>query len=64
MCYRENGTVKFLETLPENVFRHNYSIEQIKKKWWEHFAVTQAYTFKCALEIIMFEYDNGKQFLS
>jgi hypothetical protein len=25
MCYGENGTVKFLETFPENVFRHNYS---------------------------------------
>jgi hypothetical protein len=29
MCYGENGTVKFLETLPENVFRHNYSMVQI-----------------------------------
>ena len=32
ICYGENGTVKFLETLPENVFRHNYSMAQIKKK--------------------------------
>jgi hypothetical protein len=23
MCYGENGTVKFLETLADNVFRHN-----------------------------------------
>jgi len=25
----ENGTVKFLETLADNVFRHNYSMMQI-----------------------------------
>jgi hypothetical protein len=25
MCYGENGTMKFLETLADNVFRHNYS---------------------------------------
>ena len=31
MCYGENGTVKFLETLPENVFRHNFPMVQIKK---------------------------------
>ena len=29
MCYGENGTVKFLETLADNVFRHNYSMMQI-----------------------------------
>jgi hypothetical protein len=28
MCYGENGTVKFFETLADNVFRHNY---------WEYF---------------------------
>jgi hypothetical protein len=27
MCYGENGTVKFLETLADNVFRHNYSMK-------------------------------------
>jgi hypothetical protein len=32
MCYGENGTVKFLETLPDNVFKHSYSVMQIKKK--------------------------------
>jgi hypothetical protein len=32
MCYGENGSVKFLETLADNVFRHCYSIMQIKKK--------------------------------
>jgi len=32
MCYGENGTVKFLETLADNVFTHNYSMMQIKKK--------------------------------
>ena len=32
MCYGENGTVKFLETLADNVFRHNYSMMQINKK--------------------------------
>jgi hypothetical protein len=29
MCYGKNGTVKFLETLADNVFRHNYSMMQI-----------------------------------
>jgi len=48
MCYRENGTVKFLETLTDNVCTHNYLMMQIKKKieLWEHFGVTQAYTLK------------------
>jgi transcriptional/translational regulatory protein YebC/TACO1 len=32
MCYGENGTVKFVETLADNVFRHNYSMMQILKK--------------------------------
>jgi hypothetical protein len=32
MCYAENGTVKFLEALADNVFTHNYSIMEIKKK--------------------------------
>jgi hypothetical protein len=29
MCYGENGTVKFLETLADNVFSHRYSMMQI-----------------------------------
>jgi hypothetical protein len=29
MCYGENGTVKFVEALADNVFRHNYSMMQI-----------------------------------
>ena len=29
MCYGENGTVKFLETLADNVCRHIYSMMQI-----------------------------------
>jgi hypothetical protein len=32
MRYGENDTVKFLETLPDNVFKHSYSVMQIKKK--------------------------------
>ena len=32
MYYRENGTVTFLETLADNVSRHNYSMMQIYKK--------------------------------
>jgi hypothetical protein len=28
MCNGENGTVKFLENLADNVFRHNYSMMQ------------------------------------
>jgi len=48
MCCGENGTVKFLETLADNVFRHNYSMMQILKKieLWENFGVTQVYTLK------------------
>jgi hypothetical protein len=48
MCYGENGKVKFLETLADNVFRHNYSMMQIKKKidLLENFEVTQVYTLK------------------
>jgi hypothetical protein len=29
MSYGENGTVKFFETLADDVFKHNYSIMQI-----------------------------------
>jgi hypothetical protein len=36
MCYGENGTVKFLETLEDNVYRHSYSIMQIKKLNYEN----------------------------
>jgi hypothetical protein len=32
MCYGDNGTVKFLETLADNVLSHNYSMMQILKK--------------------------------
>jgi hypothetical protein len=32
MCYGDNGTVKFLETLTDNAFSHNYSRMQIWKK--------------------------------
>jgi hypothetical protein len=39
MCYRENGTVKFLETLADNVFRHNYSMMQIKKRYAHLFLI-------------------------
>jgi len=48
MCYGENGMVKFLETLADSVFRHNYSMMQILKKidLWENFGVTQIYTLK------------------
>jgi len=52
MCYGENGTVKFLETLADNVFRDNYLMMQIKKKivLWENFGVTQAYTLNIVLK--------------
>ena len=48
MCYGEKGTVKFFETLADNVLKHNYSMMQIKKKmeWWENFRVTQVYHLK------------------
>ena len=29
MCYGENGTVTFFETLADNVFKHNYPMMQI-----------------------------------
>jgi hypothetical protein len=29
MCYGENGTVKFLENLADNIFSHRYSMMQI-----------------------------------
>ena len=32
MRYGENDTVKFLEALADNVFRHNYSMMRIEKK--------------------------------
>jgi hypothetical protein len=32
MGYGENGTVTFFETLTDDVFRHNYSMMQIKTK--------------------------------
>ena len=32
MGYGENGTVTFFETLADDVFRHNYSMMQIKTK--------------------------------
>ena len=32
MCDGENGTVKFFETLADNVFKHNYPMIQIFKK--------------------------------
>jgi len=48
MCYGESGTVKYFETLADNVFRHNYSMMQIKKiiERWEYIRVTQVYTLK------------------
>ena len=48
MCYGENGTVNVFETLADNVFKHNYSMNQIKKKWNDGniFRVTQVYTLK------------------
>jgi len=49
MWYGENGTLKFLEILADNVFRHKkYSMMQIKKKneQWEDFGVTHVYILK------------------
>ena len=45
MCYGETGTVKFLETLADNVFRHIYSMMQKKNDRWENDWVTKVYTF-------------------
>ena len=44
MYYGENGMVKFLETLADNVFRHNYSMMQIKKKIdrWKMFGLPRS----------------------
>jgi hypothetical protein len=39
MCYGENGTVKFVETLADNVFRHIYSMMHFFLiERWENFA--------------------------
>jgi hypothetical protein len=60
MCYGENGTVKFLETLVDNVFRPNYSMMQIKKnfakfKFQKHqnisFVFHTIMTLKCCVAI-------------
>jgi hypothetical protein len=51
MCYGENGTVKFFETLADNVFKHSYPMMQIKKKTneqWDKLGLAQAYTLKLA----------------
>ena len=49
MCYGENGMVKFFETLADNVFKHNYSMMEIKTKLNDGkilgYIVTQVYTF-------------------
>ena len=37
MCFGENGTVQFLETLADNILRHSYSMMQIKKKIYGRF---------------------------
>ena len=59
MWYGENGTVKFLETLADNVFTHNYSMIQIKtNEPWENFGVTQTYTLKLGIKGIIG--DGGK----
>jgi transcriptional/translational regulatory protein YebC/TACO1 len=31
MCYGENGTVKFVETVADNVFRHDANLRKIKR---------------------------------
>jgi hypothetical protein len=31
MCYGENGTVKFVETVADNVFRHDANLKKIKR---------------------------------
>jgi hypothetical protein len=43
MCYGENGTVKFLETLADYVF-NNANLKEIEL--WENVGVIQAYTLK------------------
>jgi hypothetical protein len=45
MCYEENGTVKFLETLADNVFRQLFNdVNLTKIERWNNFGVTQGYT--------------------
>jgi hypothetical protein len=57
MCYGENGTVKFFETLADNVFRHNYSMMQIKKKINDGniFRETQVYTLKWDCKVSLYK---------
>jgi hypothetical protein len=68
MCYGENGTVKFLETLADNVFRHNYSMMQIKKKkktkrkfcWTSHFSgnIDKFKNIFVSLNTVVIKYQN------
>jgi hypothetical protein len=47
MCFGENGTVKFFETLADNVLRqlfHDANLQKIER--WENFRITQVYTLK------------------
>jgi hypothetical protein len=54
MCYGENGKVKFVETLADNVFEHIYSMMQIKKdEQWENVRVIQVYTLKSKYFLIL-----------
>jgi hypothetical protein len=48
MCYGENGTVNFFQTLADIVFRNNFFMMQIFFKFekLENFRVTQVYTIK------------------
>jgi hypothetical protein len=56
MCYGENGTVKFVETVADNVFRHDAYLKKIKR--WENSRVTQVYTLKQCRSLKFLNKDN------
>ena len=56
MCYGENGTVKFVETVADNVFRHDANLKKIKR--WENFRITQVYTLKQCRSLKFLNKDN------
>jgi hypothetical protein len=56
MCYGENSTMKFVETLADNVFRRDANLNKIKR--WENSRVTQVYTLKQCRSLKFLNKDN------
>jgi hypothetical protein len=56
MCYGENSTMKFVETVADNVFRRDANLNKIKR--WENSRVTQVYTLKQCRSLKFLNKDN------